>query len=128
MKTRYYCDSKPDSPYFYGIFLQKHCNKFSEFQALFLILNGTAVKPINKKLFVEKVQKYLSLESQYGFLSRHYQENIRINNQAPHGMLVLDGQGCSVFANPSALQCCERHYLSLKVYTLKLCRRGFSIM
>ena len=43
MKIQYYCDSKPDPPYFYGIFSQKHCNKFSEFQALFLVLNGTAV-------------------------------------------------------------------------------------
>ncbi|MFT7014593.1 MAG: diguanylate cyclase (GGDEF)-like protein [Pseudohongiellaceae bacterium] len=60
-------------------------------------------KPINKKLFVEKVQKYLSLESQYGFLSRHYQKNIRSNNQGPEGMIALDGQGCIVFANPSAI-------------------------
>jgi len=28
-------------------------------------------KPINKKLFVEKIQKHLMLESKYGFLSRH---------------------------------------------------------
>ena len=48
MKIQYYCDSKPDPPYFYGIFSQKHCNKFSEFQALFLVLNGTAVIEINK--------------------------------------------------------------------------------
>ena len=45
MKTQYYDDSRPESPYFYGIFLQKHCNKSGGFQALFLVLNGTAVNP-----------------------------------------------------------------------------------
>lgn len=60
-------------------------------------------KPINKKLFVEKIQKYLSLDSQYGFLSRHYQENLRGNDQTPEGMLAIDGQGHIVFANPTAV-------------------------
>jgi hypothetical protein len=44
VKRQYYGDSRPVSPNFYGIFSQKHCNKFGEFQALFLVLNGTAVK------------------------------------------------------------------------------------
>lgn len=60
-------------------------------------------KPINKKLFVEKIQKYLSLESQYGYLSRYYQENLRGNDQAPEGMIALNGQGHIVFANPTAV-------------------------
>lgn len=60
-------------------------------------------KPINKNLFIEKVEKYLSLQSQYSFITSYYQDNLRSNNQEPEGMLGIDVQGRIVFANPTAV-------------------------
>jgi|TARA_B110000971_G_C19811268_1_gene408904 CheY-like chemotaxis protein len=48
-------------------------------------------KLVNKKIFVEKIQRHLMLERKYGFLSRHYMENLRCDNQKPKVMLALDG-------------------------------------
>ena len=60
-------------------------------------------KFVNKKIFVEKIQKHFMLKSKYGFLSRHYIENGRCDNQKPEGMSALHGEGRIIFANPTAV-------------------------
>lgn len=60
-------------------------------------------KPVNKKLLVEKIKKYISLENKFGFLSNHYCENLRGENKQAEGMLALDAEGRIVYANPTAI-------------------------
>lgn len=61
------------------------------------------LKPINRMLLREKVEKYLTLHDRYHFLSSHYKDNIRSQSPAPEGMLALDQEGQIVYANPSAV-------------------------
>ncbi|MFK7864455.1 MAG: EAL domain-containing protein [Pseudohongiellaceae bacterium] len=60
-------------------------------------------KPINKRLLLEKVDRYLKLEAKYGFLGRHYKEKLQTTSEQPEGMLALDSEGRVVFANPVAV-------------------------
>lgn len=60
-------------------------------------------KPINQQILVEKVKRYLDLDAKFGFLGRHYKENLRTSSKQPEGMLALDNEGHIVFANPTAV-------------------------
>lgn len=60
-------------------------------------------KPINKRLLLEKVERYLALDSKYNFLGQHYKDQLRTSSQQPEGMLALDAEGHIVFANPIAI-------------------------
>jgi diguanylate cyclase (GGDEF)-like protein len=60
-------------------------------------------KPINRMVLVEKVEKYLALDSKYQFLSKHYSDSIRTKASSPEGMLALNQEGHIVYANPSAV-------------------------
>lgn len=61
------------------------------------------LKPINRMLLREKVEKYLTLHDRYHFLSSHYKDTIRSQSPAPEGMLALNQEGQIVYANPSAV-------------------------
>lgn len=60
-------------------------------------------KPINKRVLLEKVQTYLNIQNQFGFLSEYYQEKIRSDSRNPEGMLALSGDGTIEYANPTAV-------------------------
>lgn len=60
-------------------------------------------KPVNQRVLIDKVKRYLDMDAKFSFLGHHYKKNLRTSSSQPEGMMALDSEGHIAYANPTAV-------------------------